>query len=63
MMPNGAPPLPLPDEEEEGSLYVLVEVQHVYPLFGRRHILRPHCWCHPEWDNAFAGVLVHNVDN
>lgn len=34
---------------------------HVYPLFGREHVLEGlGCWCHPILDN---GVVIHEQEH
>ncbi len=41
-----------------------IEVVHVYPLFGREHVVSgwplAQCWCHPQLEPD-CPVLVHNV--
>jgi hypothetical protein len=32
---------------------------HVFPLFGRKHILCASCWCHPDRDGE---LFVHNAE-
>ena len=40
------------------------ECVHVYPLFGREHVLEgDDCWCHPEHDPEFENLIIHNVEN
>lgn len=40
------------------------EFIHVYPLFGREHILVGlTCWCCPEPDPLTPTVIVHHEDN
>lgn len=39
------------------------EIVHVYPLFGREHVMSIECWCHPEIDEECDNVVVHNVEN
>lgn len=35
---------------------------HVYPLWGREHVLEGmSCWCHPQVDEH--GVVIHNAEN
>lgn len=34
---------------------------HVYPVFGRRHVLEGPCWCEP-WLYE-DGVVVHNQEH
>ena len=37
------------------------EFLHVYPLFGREHVLEgTDCWCEPEPDEENPLILVHN---
>lgn len=44
-------------------------VIHVYPNFGREHVLEGFeqgamCWCHPDIDMFGTGVMVtHNVEH
>lgn len=35
---------------------------HVYPCFGREHVVRFDCWCHPvlDWDGG-CPIVVHTV--
>ncbi len=41
-----------------------VDIIHVYPLFGREHvILGLNCWCHPERDEAEPRLVIHNVEH
>lgn len=41
-----------------------VDYTHVYPLFGRAHVLDGLCcWCRPEIDPECAQVVIHNADN
>lgn len=45
------------DEEED-------EYIHVYPLFGKEHVLNGiECWCHPEQDAEYPCIVIHNVEN
>jgi hypothetical protein len=37
------------------------EAIHVYPLFGREHVISRDCWCCPQEEHE--GVLVHNVEH
>ena len=46
-----------------GTDSVLDEWVHVYPTFGRQHVLSPDCWCYPDTDEDHPGVLLHHEDN
>jgi hypothetical protein len=49
-----------------GRYYVTeeIEIVHVYPLFGKEHILDGFkCWCFPEIDKECPGVVIHNVEH
>lgn len=38
------------------------DVVHVYPLFGRKHVITGiNCWCSPSMTRD--GVMIHNVEN
>jgi hypothetical protein len=38
------------------------EYLHVYPLFGREHVIKGlECWCHPVLDDEVPNVVVHNL--
>ena len=34
---------------------------HVYPLFGRNHVMSGRCWCHPGCDLRVVPVWNHNI--
>ena len=36
---------------------------HLYPLFGREHVMTTDCWCHPERDPTQPEVVIHNVEH
>lgn len=36
---------------------------HVFPLFGRAHVLTMDCWCHPQRDTEEPSVVIHNVEH
>jgi hypothetical protein len=37
---------------------------HVYPTFGRVHVLIGFtCWCRPAMDPECATLVIHNEDN
>ncbi len=39
-----------------------LEIVHIYPLFGKEHILDGlMCWCNPEMDEECPGLILHNV--
>jgi hypothetical protein len=35
---------------------------HVYPLFGREHILAADYWCQPQPDPEYPSLLIHNPE-
>jgi len=57
---NRPPPAPPEDIEEE---WEKPEFVHVFPLFGREHVLSLACWCHPSTDSEQPTVILHNVEN
>lgn len=37
---------------------------HVYPFFGREHVLEGvSCWCRPTRDDEEPTVVIHNPDH
>lgn len=42
---------------------ILPDAVHVYPLFGREHILTDSCWCHPQPDPQEPTLLIHNQEH
>jgi len=49
-----------------GEIHLVEETEwiHVYPLFGREHVLDGFtCWCNPDVDEECPDVIVHNVEN
>jgi hypothetical protein len=43
--------------------YLPDDAVHVFPLFGREHVLDGlGCWCHPEPLPEQPSVIVHNVE-
>lgn len=39
------------------------DLVHVYPLFGREHVLNGFaCWCNPERDLDNPYVVIHNAE-
>ena len=44
-------------DDQEGDGLV-----HVYPCFGREHVVSYDCWCHPrlDWDGGVP-IVVHTV--
>lgn len=49
---------PQDDEDESES----PGMDHVYPVFGRAHVVRFDCWCHPvlDWGDG-CPIVVHTV--
>lgn len=52
-----------PSEATVGRLTDENEFIHVYPLFGREHVLSMGCWCHPEPLFDLPIVIEHNVEH
>jgi hypothetical protein len=36
---------------------------HVYPEFGRPHVMSQFCWCEPEEDGEYSAVYIHHQDH
>ena len=36
---------------------------HVHPLFGRKHKMRPNCWCEPQPDRDYPTIFIHNAEH
>jgi len=52
----------LPAMPDSRSAIYEEEFIHVYPLFGREHVLKGmRCWCQPEPDEHEPLVIIHNV--
>lgn len=53
-----------PDRSEANRSQVDDELVHVFPLFGREHVLDGRaCWCHPDRDSTCPELVLHNVAN
>jgi hypothetical protein len=48
----------MPIEKETGG----DELVHVFPVYGREHVMSRDCWCYPERDLDEPALIIHNVE-
>lgn len=54
--------LPTQSPSLSDVLRIVADEQHVYPTFGREHVMTMECWCLPERDPEEPKVVIHHVE-